>query len=72
MATAKGWAVVDANGINVRTISNTRRAAIVNWLLVDKQIMATRIASDQDIEAAWEQHHGEAYAIEVIITAVVH
>lgn len=30
---AEGWAVADAGGILVRTVSPTRRGAIVNWLV---------------------------------------
>lgn len=36
MKPAKGFAIVDPDGkIDVRTTSPTRRAAIVNWLVVN-------------------------------------
>ena len=52
---AEGWAVIDGQGVlNVRTVSPTRRAAIVNWLLTDKGLMAFDVATDEQIERQWQ------------------
>jgi hypothetical protein len=47
-----GWAVIDDNGIDVKTVSPTRRAAIVNWLVTHGAMILTT-HSDQDIEDIW-------------------
>lgn len=54
MNTVEGWAVIGrTGGISVRTVSPTRRAAIVNWLLTDKGLLATDVATDEQIERQW-------------------
>ena len=54
-AKADGWAVINRhNAIEVRTVSPTRRAAILNWLLTDRGLMATHVATDKLIERQWE------------------
>lgn len=50
----QGWAVVDYGTINIKTVSGTRRAAIVNWLVVQKGEFITNAHSDEDIERLWE------------------
>lgn len=51
--TAHGWAVVRKGFIDVRTVADTRRAAIVNWLVTEAGTMITNMHSDEDIEAIW-------------------
>ena len=59
MAEVVGWAVV-ANGarIFVKTVSETRRAAIINYLVVEHEQLITIYHSDQQIEALWK-HLGQ-------------
>lgn len=65
---AYGLAVLEENGtINVRTVSPTRRAAIVNWLCTERGMLATHIATDSSIEAAWVHHRGDAEAVPTLI-----
>ena len=64
----KGWAVNDPRGINVRTVSDTRRVAIVNWLVVEKGIGVTNSATDEIIERAWKELRGPSEVLEVSIT----
>jgi hypothetical protein len=60
---AGAWAVIDAKGeIVVRTISDTRRAAIINWLCVEAGVLATQFAFDAQIEMMWEKLRGKAVA----------
>ncbi len=62
-----GWGVVDADGVNVRTISVTRIAAIVNWLVVERQQRISNWHTDVQIETIWNAERGEAVAMQVRI-----
>ncbi len=65
MATAKGYAVVDGEAIGVNTVSETIRAAIVNWLVVARSLDIRQSHSDADIEVFWESLRQDARVIEV-------
>lgn len=55
MGAATAWAVVTSNGrICVKSVSDTRRAAIINWLVVEKAQAITIFHSDEQIEAMWK------------------
>jgi hypothetical protein len=59
MAEAVGWAVVASGArIFVKTVSETRRAAIINYLVVEHEQLITIYHSDQQIEALWK-HLGQ-------------
>lgn len=66
-----GWAVKDPEGINIKTVSDTRRAAIVNWLVVEKGALATRTASDEDIEKAWRHLCGPSEVMAVTVQRLI-
>lgn len=68
--TREAWAVVDNGGINIRSVSPTRRAALVNWLVTERQLQATIFATDEDIERTWEANKGSAEATKVAVTAL--
>lgn len=53
---AYGWAVVDGGKINVRTVSDTRRAAIINWLVVDRHLAVAINLTDEEIELLWYEN----------------
>jgi hypothetical protein len=53
---AQGWAVVEGDLIDLRTVSETRRAAIVNWLVVRPRIMVYASWDDEDIEYQWNNN----------------
>lgn len=58
MTEAIGWAVVASGArIYVRTVSDTRRAAIINWLVTEKHQSITMFHGDEQIERMWK-HHG--------------
>lgn len=64
---ATGWAIRLSDGkIDVRTVSPTRRAAIVNWLCVHG-MTPTIHATDADIEATWLAYGQYVQDIEVDI-----
>lgn len=66
-----GWAVVDVNSeIDARTVSPTRRAAIVNWLTVSCRLFITTRHTDDDIENIWNNYKGsvEVYQVTVKLT----
>jgi hypothetical protein len=57
-AVAKGWAIRRDGKIEVKTVSDTRRAALVNILHLNiHPILAS--ASDEDIEQLWEKTYAE-------------
>jgi hypothetical protein len=50
----EGWAIVSGAGvIYIKTVSDTRRAAIINWLVAYQNISVTMHHSDADIERMW-------------------
>lgn len=52
---AEGWAVISPDGqLDVYTVSPTRRAAIINWLVRERRIMIYQHDSDEKIEALWK------------------
>ena len=53
-ALSEAWAVVHKDAINIRTVSPTRRAAIVNWLVVERDYLITNARTDEQIETLWE------------------
>lgn len=68
MIIATGWAVVDKRKINIKTVSDTRRAAIVNWLVVEGDILVFATMSDFTIEELWAESRGTAICTTVTIT----
>lgn len=50
-----GWAVRGPPGIYVKTISDTRRAAIINWLVTECRVLVRTYHSDDQIDAMWDQ-----------------
>lgn len=63
MSTAKGFAVVTNGQINVATISEHRRAAIVNWLVVARSLPVRDDCTDKQIEDAWRRYRSDADAL---------
>lgn len=68
--TATAWAVIDHDGIKVRTISDTRRAAIINWLVTDAHQFVSSSHEDDHINALWDSEKGEASVAPVCISYV--
>lgn len=64
----KGYAVVQNGIINIKTVSPSRRAAIVNWLIVEHSIRIFQWTTDKDIETLWEHNRGCATVNTVKIT----
>ena len=59
MTEAVGWAVISSGArIFVKTVSETRRAAIINYLVIEHEQLITIYHSDQQIEALWK-HFGQ-------------
>lgn len=50
---SEGWAVTVANEVQMRTVSDTRRSALVNYLHLNVG-MVPASASDRDIERLWK------------------
>jgi hypothetical protein len=65
---AHGWAVVDNGEIDTKTVSAGPLAAMVNWILVKKGVMATGLWSDNDVEKEWQRLRGKAELVEVDIS----
>lgn len=70
---ATGHAVQTFGKILVNTISDTPRAAMVNWLVTVPQVMILQRHSDDDIVAAFDQFTTKEAAgsrvVEVVIIA---
>ena len=71
MNIATGWAVAEHDKILVKTVSPTRRAAIVNFLVVERSMAILNHHSDHDIERWWTKYGGRAEVIEVDIVRKV-
>lgn len=50
-----GWAVVENLEIKIKTVSDTRRAAIVNFLVTERDTMILNSMTDEMIERIWFQ-----------------
>lgn len=66
---AEGWGVVDDEGLKVCTVSDTRRAAIVNWLVLEANRCIFRGHTDEQIEAMWDHDRGDSRVTRVKIVA---
>lgn len=57
MITQDGWAVASnfRGDIYIKTVSDTRRAAIINWLVTEGGIPITKYHTDADIERLWNK-----------------
>lgn len=77
-APIKAFAVKTPHGVDVRTIGDTRRYAIVNWLVAGarnpRTCMVTSVMSNHVIERLWDEraHEAGAEVIEVAISEIVH
>lgn len=61
---AEGWAVVSKGKILVKTISDTRRAAIVNWMVTERSVLVRASWDDDTIERIWhESNRGDTQTI---------
>lgn len=67
---AEGYAVVEDGKINVSTVSETERAAVVNWLVVARNQLVTRSATDEQIAQAFKELRGRAYIAQIRISAL--
>lgn len=70
MIEAQGWAVVRKDKLLVRTVSPTRRGALVNWIVVEAprgRVMVTNTWDDAQIEEHWARNRGDAHAVPVTI-----
>lgn len=54
------YAIVDRGAAIINTISDTPRAAKVNWLVVERGIVVRKYATDRSIENAWQNEKGSA------------
>lgn len=54
------YAIVDRGAAIINTISDTERAAKVNWLVVSCGVTVRAYATDRSIENAWLNHKGSA------------
>jgi hypothetical protein len=59
------WAVIDDDAIKVRTVSDTQRAAMVNWLVTECGCMIYSYITDEQIEHLWLQKRRQA-TVEIV------
>lgn len=72
MTDAIGWAVIDNGDIRVKTISNTRRAAIVNWLVTERGCAIYGGTSDPQIERMWLAYRPDEVSVEPVTVTRAH
>lgn len=64
----KGWAVINAAGeVDIRTVSPTRRAAIVNWLFLVAEVFISTQHTDDKIHQIWVERRGEFDVVRVVV-----
>lgn len=63
---ARGYAIANSGEIDIRTVSGTRRAAIVNWLVAQAGVMVFAYWTDERIEDAWVQESARVPGVEII------
>lgn len=51
----RGWAVVQNDCIDIKTVHDSRRGAIVNWLWLHGMAI-TQATTDEQIELMWERY----------------
>ncbi len=64
---ATGYAMIKDGIIDVRTVSPTRRAAIVNWLVINAQVMVCKHTPDREIEILYNKYGGSTVVVPVEI-----
>jgi len=57
---SEGWGIVDKNGININSVGQTRRVAMLNWLAATNRAYITNPISDDALNALWEERRGDA------------
>lgn len=67
MTKAIGWAVKDNGQINIKTVSDTMRAAVINWLVVERSIQVSVLHTDTQIVSMWQLNKGTAELINIEI-----
>lgn len=65
------FAVQDKGGINIRTVSPTRIAAMVNWLLVEARVLILRGSPDAEVERLWEKYRDGAELVPVTVAVTL-
>ena len=64
----EAFAVVVGEKIDTRTVSETRRAAIVNWLVVSCECVVLSTTTDEQIENLWNEYGKDAAVAPVEIS----
>lgn len=74
MSNQIAWAVVDEEGIDIGTVSETRRGAVVNWLVAGRNnpgpVMVYNHHTDVQIEAAFSRREKKGMrpeAMEIVL-----
>lgn len=53
---ATGWAAIENGRILVRTVSDTKRAAMVNFLVTERNTFIYSETTDEEIERMWHRY----------------
>jgi hypothetical protein len=67
MSIVEGWAVTDNGSIDISTIAIKRRSSIVSWLIA-RSYTINPGDTDIEVEQLWNEHHGIAHVVPIIIT----
>lgn len=66
-AQGTGFAVMTDGAIDMRTVCDTRRAAIINWLVVHGTFI-TKFNTDSEIEILWRDQCGASEVVHVRVS----
>jgi hypothetical protein len=64
---SEGWGILDQNGISMKSVSETRRAALINWLAATNRTYITGVITDDALNSLWEERRGDALVMRVRI-----
>ena len=64
---ARGWAVSQGGKILIDTVSISRRAAIINYLVVYMKIRVYSVLPDKDIKNLWTMRSADVIVHEVTV-----
>lgn len=67
-AQGSGFAIMTDGAIDMRTVCESRRGAVVNWLVSAASIFIFKWHTDADIENLWREHCGASEVVRVRVS----
>lgn len=67
-AQGTGFAIMTDGAIDMRTVCESRRSAVVNWLVASAGIFVFKWHTDACIEKMWREHCGASEVVHVRVS----